>query len=123
MGTLVVHLSVLVSILSPECVRNKFEMRATFFVLCAIMAVAMSLPTDSKPAIKPAADLAPNMEAVKAEDKIIEDLVEEEDEDEDDEAVEDEEDEDEDDDEEDEDDDDEEDEEETPAEELPVMTL
>merc|ERR1712080_707917 len=110
MGTLVVHLSVLVSILSPECVRNKFEMRATFFVLCAIMAVAMSLPTDSKPAIKPAADLAPNMEAVKAEDKIIEDLVEEEDEDEDDDD-DDEEDED-DDDEEDEDDDDEEDEEE-----------
>merc|ERR1712002_904926 len=122
-------------------------MRATFFVLCAIMAVAMSLPTDSKPAIKPAEDLAPHNvekrsveEAVKAEDNLIEDVAEEEDEDEDDEAVEDEEDEDEDDDdeedededdeededdddEEDEDDDDEEDEEETPAEELPVITL
>merc|ERR1712002_385603 len=101
------------------CKQQKLKMRATFLVMCAMIVVSMSLPTNSD--MQPAEDLPVEVaeEAVKVEDAVEEeDDDAEEDEDDDDE---DEEDEDEDD-EEDEDEDDEE-EEDKPAEETPVETI
>merc|ERR1712080_43798 len=135
----------------PTQIHNyTLKMRATCLVMCGMLVVAMSLPIDSKPDIKPADDLIPVEHSIEkraagyeiqvdepekrdAEEEAVED---EEDHDEDDEEDEDddeaeedeveddedgdEEEEDDDEDDDDEDDDDDEEEEEDEAEETPV---